>query len=67
VGCKNLFGSLLVNLFARAKTVPQVIGTRKTFKIVILPCEEVVLDNPVSIGRVGKLEAQDLGVLLRLL
>lgn len=31
------------------------------------PVKKVVLDDPVTVGRVGKLEAEDLGVLLGLL
>src|ERR1700730_2029135 len=38
-----------------------------TFKIVVLAREEIVLHNAVAIRRIGELEAENLGVLLRLL
>ncbi len=49
------------------EALPQSLGIRKTRQIAVFSGEEVMLDDALAIRRIGKLQPQNLGVLLGLL
>jgi hypothetical protein len=66
-GGKHSLCGLLVNSFIPPQPFPQIIGGRECIQVVVPASKKVVLDDPASIGGVGELETEDLGVLLGLL
>jgi len=67
IRCENPLRHFLVDSLTGAQPPPQIIGSRKAVDIVVTPSQKIVLNDAAAIRRIGELQAQDLGVLFRLL
>jgi hypothetical protein len=66
-GLEEFLGRLVRNVFGLFQASPNVGRRRERIKIVVLSGQEIMFDDPVAVCRIGKLQAEDLGVVLRLL
>ena len=67
IGSEHAFGGLARRCLGLAQTAPQLVRRREAIEVVVPPGQKIVLDDAVSVRRIGKLEPENLGVFLRLL
>src|SRR5579859_5838279 len=63
---KKALDDLARYVFSVLQALPQFVGRWKNFKSLFDARREIVLDNSVTVGRVGKLQAKYLSVFLSL-